>query len=197
MVAEPVARGRAAGGALVRRGRGDGLDLGPRRPAPARAGRRRDGRSRRARRALARRAACAARLGMRLSLRGDGRDPVLRRSAHPARDRGEAAGRGRHPRAERGLPPADGLLCARADHAGDPRPHRRHRARDPGLHARQRLARQRRRHDPARRPERWPHKGKTLPTSAGRMEEMLRGGARGRRIAPFAKPVVEAASGPA
>ena len=51
----------------------------------------------------------------------------------------------RHPRAERGIPPADGLLRAFARHRQAHRQAREPRARAPRLHARQRLARRRRR----------------------------------------------------
>ena len=72
-------------------------------------------------------------------------DLLLRRPVHPGRPRRRGAHAGRHPRPERGVPPADGLLRARAAHRRAAAQAGRAAAEDAGLHARQRLAGRRRR----------------------------------------------------
>ena len=90
-----------------------------RRPGAARAGRRRAARARPPHGAVVRHAARAARLGLRPADGDVDRHLPLRRPVHPARPRRPGAHRGRHPRPERSVPPADGLLRARAADDGD------------------------------------------------------------------------------
>ena len=162
----------AAGGTALRPDRGAGLDRRSRRPSAGGARRRRGAEPRQAPRALARRAAPAAWLGLRLPLRGDHGDAVLRRSLHPAGRRRRTADRGGRARPERGVPQGDGLLRPLAGDRRAAGEARRHAARHPRLHAWQRLGGRRRR---AARGA-WP--GASPPDPAAEI------GARGRPCGP-------------
>ena len=80
-----------------------------------------------------------------LLMDADHRHLLLRRPVHPAGPRRAGPDRGRHPRPERGLPPADGLLRACAAHGAQRCASGTAGSAHPGLHARQRLARRWRR----------------------------------------------------
>src|SRR5688572_16465948 len=137
---EPVAGGGTAGRSAVRDDRGDGVDERPCRPAAARTRRWRSAVAWPSSRALVRRTAPAAWLGMRLPDGGTHRHDVLRRPVHPTRHRAPVVDRNRRARAQRSLPPPDGLLRARDQQRRDPGEAGAGEPAYAGMHARQCLA---------------------------------------------------------
>src|SRR5262249_43318151 len=95
--------------------------------------------------ALVRYAAPAARLGMRFFNGRTDQDAPLRRSFHPAGRRRAAAGRVGHSRTQRSVSPRVGLLLTYERRSRDDRETRCCAPDDARVHARQRLARRRRR----------------------------------------------------
>ena len=126
-VAERLARRRASRRAGVQRRSAAMVSVERRRRPPGARPRRRRGRCALGRHACAGSTRRTCRTAGSAGFMMETRDPhpALRRPLHPGRRRRRAAHRGRHPRPERGLPRADGLLRPRPADRRDPRAPRR------------------------------------------------------------------------